>query len=242
MHVADFESGSFAAQAARAKRRKTAFMRNFRQRVGLIHKLGQLTAAEEFTDGSHHRLGIDQVVRHGGSHFLVYRHLFLDRPLHPHQSDTELVFEQFTYGAHPAVAQVVDVIHASDVFGQLERVFDNLIEIFRGKCAMLQRRIQSQLDIEFEPAHFRKVVFAGIIEHAFEKRGCGFQSGRISRPLLPIDFDQGIRLGLDVILIQGLGNSGSRVFPLREKHFERIYVRLAERCQWSATLLLNWTR
>ena len=93
---------------------------------------------------------------------------------------------------------------------------------------MLQRRIQPQLDIELEPSDFRKIVFAGIIEHAFEKSGRGFQSGRISRSLLPIYFNKRIRLRLDMVLIQSLGNSGSRVFPLREEHFERIYVRLAE--------------
>ena len=210
MHVADFESGSFPAQAARSKSRKTPFMRDFRQRIGLIHKLGQLAAAEEFADGRHDRLGIDQVVRHGGGHFLVHRHLFLDGPLHAHQTDAELVFEQFAYGAHPAVAQVIDVVHASDVFGQLERVIDDRIEIFRGERALLQRRIQSKLDIELEPSHFREIVFAGIVEHAFEKSGCGFQSRRISRPLFPIDFDQSIRLGLDVILLQSLGNGGHR--------------------------------
>ena len=112
MHVADFKSGSLAAQAARSKGRETPLMRDLRKRIGLIHELRQLAAAEKFPDGGHDRLGVDQVVRHGRGHFLVDRHLLLDRPLHADQADAELVFEQFTDGAHAAVAQVIDIVHA----------------------------------------------------------------------------------------------------------------------------------
>ena len=60
-------------------------------------------------------------MRHGRRHLLIDRHLFLNGPLHAHQADAELVFEQFADRAHPAIAQVVDVVDLADVAAQLER-------------------------------------------------------------------------------------------------------------------------
>ena len=71
VHVADFESGALTRQTARPKGRETPLVRDLRQRVGLIHELRELRRSEEFADRSHHRLGVDQVVRHGRRHFLV---------------------------------------------------------------------------------------------------------------------------------------------------------------------------
>ena len=39
VHVTHFETGAFAAQTARSKRRQTPFVRNFRKRICLIHEL-----------------------------------------------------------------------------------------------------------------------------------------------------------------------------------------------------------
>ena len=114
MHVADFESGALARQTAWSKSRKTALVRDLRQRIGLIHELRELAGAEELADRGHHGLGVHQVVRHGRRHFLVHRHLFLDGALHAHQADAELVFEQLAHRANAAVAQVIDVVHGAD--------------------------------------------------------------------------------------------------------------------------------
>jgi hypothetical protein len=80
--------------------------------VGLVHELRKLGGAEEFLDYGRDRLGIDQVMRHQAVDFLQ-THALLDRPLHPHQSDAVLIFEQFADRAHPAVAQMVDVVDGS---------------------------------------------------------------------------------------------------------------------------------
>ena len=66
MHVAHFEAGALAGQAARSKRRHAALVGQFRQRVLLVHELRQLRGAEEFAHRGRHRLGVDQVVRHHG--------------------------------------------------------------------------------------------------------------------------------------------------------------------------------
>ena len=85
-------------------------MGSFRKRVGLIHKLGQLTGAEELFYHRRYRLGIDQVMRHQRIDFLQAHALF-DSPLHADQADPILIFQQFAHRPDPPVAEVVDIIH-----------------------------------------------------------------------------------------------------------------------------------
>ena len=106
-------------------------MRDFRKRIRLIHELRQLRRSEELADCGDDRLRVDQVVRHGGDHFLVHRHLFLDRAFHAHQTDAELVLEQFADRANAAIAEMIDVIDLADVLAQLQQVADDRVEIVR---------------------------------------------------------------------------------------------------------------
>ena len=116
VHVAHFEAGALARQPARPEGREAALVRHLGQRVGLVHELRQLRRPEELANRGHHRLRVDQVVRHGRRHFLVDRHLLLDGALHPDQPDAELVLEQLAHGADAAVAQVIDVVHRRPAF------------------------------------------------------------------------------------------------------------------------------
>ena len=115
VHVAHLEAGALARQTAWPERREPPLVRDLRERVGLVHELRQLRRPEELANRGHDRLRVDQVVRHGGRHFLVDRHLFLDRPLHADQADPELVLEQLAHRAHAAVAEVIDVVHVRRV-------------------------------------------------------------------------------------------------------------------------------
>ncbi len=64
--VPDFKAGPFSTEAPWAQSAEPSFMGELRQRVGLIHELGQLAAAEKFFDGCHSRPGIDQFLRGDG--------------------------------------------------------------------------------------------------------------------------------------------------------------------------------
>src|SRR6202044_2133353 len=88
VNVADFESGALARQTARPKRGEAALVRDFRERVGLIHELRELRGTEELADSRHDRLGVDEVVRHGRGHFLVHGHFFFNGAFHADQADT----------------------------------------------------------------------------------------------------------------------------------------------------------
>jgi hypothetical protein len=109
VHVADFEARAFTRQTARSKRRQTALVGDFRERVGLVHELRQLRGAEEFTHRGGSRLGVDQVLRHDRVD-LDRGHALLDRALHTQQAKTVLVFHQLADRTHAAVAEVVDVV------------------------------------------------------------------------------------------------------------------------------------
>src|SRR5262245_59292319 len=194
MHVPHFKSSALAAESAGTERREPAFVSNLRQGVGLVHELRKLAAAEKFPYRSHHRFGVNEVMRHRRSHFMVYGHLLLYSALDPYQADTELVLEQFPHCPHSAVAKMVDVINAANIFGQLQSIGNDGVEILRRQSALLQGRVQSELDVELEPTHFGEVVLARITEHSFEERRRRLQRRRISRTLFPVDFNQRIRL------------------------------------------------
>ena len=110
VYVTHLKASTLAGQTARAKCRNTALMGNLRQRVVLVHKLGQLAGAEELFNCSRNRLSVNQVLRHQAFAFRHGQTLF-NRTLNPHQTDTELVFRHFTHATHATVTQVVDVVN-----------------------------------------------------------------------------------------------------------------------------------
>ena len=61
--VADVEAGALARQAARAEGREAALAGQLGQRVGLVHELGELAAAEELLHRRHDGPDVDQRVR-----------------------------------------------------------------------------------------------------------------------------------------------------------------------------------
>ena len=224
VNVADFESRALTRQTARPKSREAALVRDLRQRVGLIHELRQLRRSEELADGSHHRLGVHQVVRHGRGHFLVHAHLFLDGAFHADQADAELVLEQLAHRADAAVAEVIDVVHRADVLAQLEQVTDGSVEIIRLERAVFQvGRVLAfeQLDVELQAAHAREVVLSRIEEHSVEERCRRIQRRRIARTQLAVDLDQRFLRRLDRVATQRGADHRAHIVALREEdvHF-----------------------
>ena len=89
--------------------------------------------AEEFAHRRRRRFRVDQVLRHDRVD-LDRRHAFLDRALHAQQADAVLVLHQFADRAHPAVAEVVDVVDlalAVAQFGQRLDAGDDVVAVQR---------------------------------------------------------------------------------------------------------------
>ena len=190
------------------------------QGVRLVHELRQLRGPEELLDGRHDRLGVDQVVRHGGGHLLVDRHLLLDGPLHPHQPDAELVLQQLADGPHAAVPQVIDVVHPGGVLAQAEEVLQHQDEIVHRHHALIQREAGPQLRVHLEAADARQVVAVRVEEHAVEQRPGALERRRIARPQAPVDLDQRLLGRLHGVLAQRVGQDGGDLRLEREEHLE----------------------
>ena len=220
VNVADFESRALTRQTARPKGRQAALVGDLRQRVGLVHELRQLRRSEELADGSHDRLGVDQVVRHRRRHFLVHAHLFLDGAFHADQADAELVLQQLADRAHAAVAEVIDVVHRADVLAQLQQVPDGRVEIIRLQRAVFEVGCilaLEQLDVELQAAHAGEVVLPRIEEHAVEERCRGVQRRRIARTQLAVDLDQRFLRRLHRIAAQRRTDHRAHIVALGEE-------------------------
>ena len=136
MHVAHFEAGALTRQTAGAEGGNTTLVRDFRQRVGLVHELRQLAGTEEFLDRGADRLGIDQVMRHQVIGFGL-RQAFLDGTFDAHQSGTELVFRQFANGTHATIAEVIDVVDFTATIAQFDQDLDDFDDVARRQRQLL---------------------------------------------------------------------------------------------------------
>ena len=224
--VAHLEPRPLPAEAAGAEGGEPPLVGDLRKRVGLIHELGELAAAEELPDGGRHRLGIDQVMGHGRGHLLMHGHLFLDGALHSHQADAELVLQELAHGPDPPVPQVVDVVGGPQVVPQPHQVVDDLAEVAGGKGPLLEGNVLTQLDVQLQPAHPGEVVPSGILEHPLEEGRRRIQRGRVAGPLLPVDLDEGLLLGLDRVFREGIGQDRPHVVRLRKEDRQFLDARL----------------
>ena len=100
-------------------------MRQFAQRVNLVHKLGKLGRTEEFADNRLHGLRVYKRAGREGGQFAV--HTVAGGLSHLGKADADLVFQQFTNTAHAAVAQVVNIVNFK---GKIRAVF--LLYVFAG--------------------------------------------------------------------------------------------------------------
>ncbi len=77
-------------------------MGQLRQRVGLVHKLRKLAAAEKLLNGRHNRTDVNKGLRRNGIHVLD-RHSLPDNPFHARQPDPKLILQKLTDRAQPPV-------------------------------------------------------------------------------------------------------------------------------------------
>ena len=95
VHVPHFKPRTLTRKPPGTKRGQPPLVRDFGQRIRLVHELGKLAAAEELLDCRDHRLGVDQVMRKNRLH-VEKVHPFPDAALHSHEAEAELVLQKFT--------------------------------------------------------------------------------------------------------------------------------------------------
>src|SRR6187402_3941250 len=110
MNVAHFKAGALAAQTSRAKSGQTPFVRQFCERICLIHELRQLRSTEKIPDDRAERFRINELLRRHPIHVDVEQsHSLLHETLGASKTDPALVGQQFAYSTHTAAAKVVDI-------------------------------------------------------------------------------------------------------------------------------------
>ena len=185
VHVAHLEAGALARQTARSKRRQTPLVGDLRQRVGLVHELRELRGAEELAHRGCRRLGVDQILRHDGVD-IDRRHALLDRALHAQQADAVLVFHQLADRAHPAIAEMVDVVDLALAVAQINQRANDRDDVILAQDAHGVGRVEIETHVHLHPADGREVVALGVEEQRAEHRLCavstvGGSPGRMTR-------------------------------------------------------------
>ena len=157
MYVTNFEACTLARQTTWAQCRNAAFMGNFGQRIGLIHKLRKLAGTEELLDRCRYWLGVDQIMRHQVFAFRL-RKAFAHRALDAHKARPELIFGQFTYRANATITQVVDIIDFATAIAQLNQDFDDSNDIFGGKRHRTGELFTTHATVELHPSNGGEII------------------------------------------------------------------------------------
>src|SRR5207249_4105435 len=103
---------------------------------------------------------------------------------------------------------------------QFQQILDGRVEVVRFQRAVVELGrvlIFKQLDVELQPAHARKVVFARIEKHAVKQRRRSIQCRRITWPQLAVDLDQRFLRRIYRVTLQGLADDRANVVPLGEE-------------------------
>ncbi len=203
MDVANLETGPLPGHAAGTQRRQTALVGDLRQGVGLIHELGELAGAEKFADDRRKRFGIHDVVGHQGLG-LRRAHALANCPLHPHQTDANLIFQQLANRTHPAVAQMVDIVDPAVTILELEQHIDDAQDILFTQNPHLVVTLQTQTGVHLHPAHGGEVITVFIEEQIVEQVGCRLHRWRFAGTHHAIDVDQRLVGGLVFVDADGV--------------------------------------
>ena len=206
VHVAHLEARALAREAARPQRRDAPLVRDLRQRVGLVHELRQLRRAEELLDRGRDRLGVDEVVRQQVVAFGLAETL-LHRALDAHETRAELVLGELADRAHPAIAEMVDVVDLAAAVAQLDQDADDGEDVVPRQHALALRAHRTDAvvegrqplgglfdalrrvgaPIELHPAHGREVVALLGEEEPVEQRLDRILGRRLARAHHPVD-------------------------------------------------------
>ncbi len=232
--VADFEACTFARETAGPEGREAALVRDFAERVRLIHELRELARAEVLLHDGADRLRVDEIVRHQRVDLLRHAHALFDRSLHADETDAVLVLHQLADGANATVAEVVDVVDRTATVLQLDEVTNRLEDVLRREDAEVDRRslvlrdVAVELVVQLEAADLREVVALGVEEEVLEERLRRLERGRIARAQASVDLEDRVFGRLHLVGEERVPEVRADVETVDEEHTEALDLRLAE--------------
>ena len=210
VHVTHLKACALTGQTAWAQSGHTALVRDFGQRVGLVHELRQLRCAEEFFQSSRDRLAVDQVMGHQRL-LLSLTQTFLHSLFDTRQASAVLVLSQFAHAAHAAVAQMVDIVHLATAIAQIHEDLDHGQDVFVGQHHGACGFVAADLGVELHAAHAREVVRVGVVEQALEQGLHGVFRRRLAGAHHAVDGHARSELIGRFINAQGLRDVGALV-------------------------------
>jgi hypothetical protein len=232
--VADLEARALAGQTARSKRGEAAFVRHLGERIGLVHELRQLRAAEVLLHHRGDRLRVDEIVRHERVDLLRHAHLLFDRALHADQTDAVLVLHELAHRADAAVAEVVDVVDRAAAVLELDEVADGLEDVLRREHGGLERRalvlgqILVELVVQLEATDLRQVVALRVEEQVVEQGLRRLERRRIAGTQATVDLHDRVLGRLDLLREQRVAEVRADVEAVDEEDLELVDAGLTE--------------
>ena len=217
VHVAHLEAGALAGEAARPERREPPLVGDLGQRVGLVHELRELRGAEELAHRRRRRLGVDQVLRHHGVD-VDRAHALLDGALHAQQADAVLVLHQLADRAHPAVAEMVDVVDLALAVAQVDQRADDADDVFLAQHAQRVLGLQVEAHVHLDAADRGEVVALGIEEQRVEHRLRGVERRRLARTHDAVDVEQRVLARHVLVDVERVADVGADIDVVDVEH------------------------
>src|ERR1019366_2214158 len=196
-------TGTLARQPAWAQGRNAPLVRDFGQRIVLVHELRKLRGSEEFLHRGRNRLRVDHFLRHDRL-ALGDGEALLDRALDAHQADAERVLSHFTDAAHAAIAQVVDVVHVAVAVADVDQGLHHLDDVFLAQPARAGDFLAAHATIELHAAHGRQIVALAVEEQVLEQVLGRILGRRLARTHHAVDFHQRFQPRLGRIYAKGV--------------------------------------
>ena len=94
---------------------------------------------------------------------------------------------------------------------------------------VFERRLQAELDVEFQAAHVAEIVLARVEEHPVEQRRGRFERRRIAGTQLAVDFDQRFARRADGVLVERAREHHADVVAIGEEDIDAGDARFGER-------------
>ena len=96
-------------------------------------------------------------------------HPLADRPLHAQEADPVLVFHQLADRAHPAIAEMVDIVDIAAPVLQIDQHIENGEDVLLAQHPHRVLGIEFQARVHLDPADRRQIVALGVEEQAVEQ-------------------------------------------------------------------------
>ncbi len=219
VNVAHFKAGALAGQTARPERRHTALVGDFRQRIGLIHELAELTGAKKLAHSGHGRLGVNQVIGHHRVD-IDTAHALLHSALHAQQANPVLIFEQFADRAHAAVAEIVDIVDFALAVLQLDQCLDHGGDVLAAQHGDIVRAVQIEAHVHLDAANCRQIVAVRIKKQAKEHGFGSFARWRFTRAHDAVNFRQRMVTLFDLVGHQRVANPRANLNMIDIEQFD----------------------